>query len=82
MTVKDILDLCGSSTPVYIYFLDGACKPNYLFRGNSSDVPVDLFDKIVYGLFPVSSSHLSVGTLAINLTDYDFLNGVVRNEID
>lgn len=82
MTVKDILNLCGPSTPVRIYYLDGACNPNYLFYGDSSDVPVFLKYKIVHGLCPVSSGFSSLGTLAIDLTDYDLLNGVVRNEID
>ena len=81
MTVKDILDLCDSSTGVSLYYLNGACKPIYLFHGSSSDVPVDLMDKIVHGLCPVSSGH-TLGTLVIDLTDYDLLNGVVRNEID
>lgn len=81
MTVKDILDLCGSSTPVRLFYLDGACKPNYLFQGDSSDVPVDLMDKIVHGLCPVASGFSTLAILAINLTDYDLLNGVVRNEI-
>ncbi len=81
MTVKNILDLCDSSTCVSLYYLNGACKPIYLYNGSSSDVPSDLKDKIVHGLCPVSSGS-TLGTLVIDLTDYDLLNGVVRNEVD
>ncbi|MGN0246309.1 MAG: hypothetical protein ACI4DK_10135 [Lachnospiraceae bacterium] len=82
MIVKDILDLCCSSVPVRLYYLDGACKPIYAYDGESSDVPSDLLEKTVYGLCSLSSRFSDLGILCINLTDYDLLNGVVRNEIE
>ncbi|MGN0245767.1 MAG: hypothetical protein ACI4DK_07360 [Lachnospiraceae bacterium] len=81
MIVKDILNLCDSSTSVSLYYLNGACKPIFLFNGSSSDVPSNLKDKKVHGLCPVSSGS-TLGTLVIDLTDYDALNGVFRNEFD